>query len=121
VTRIYHFALVANWQEALERGGPYTVSSIDSTLEDEGFIHCSTAAQLRRTADRFYAGRDDVVLLVIDPERTGVELRFEPTEHADGGFPHLYGPLPLEAVVEVRPVGLGVDGKLLLDGTGSGF
>jgi glutathione S-transferase len=115
MTPIYHFALEANWREACERGGPYEISSIDATLAEEGFIHCSTAAQLRRTADRFYAGRRDVLLLTIDPERVAAPLVYEPADRPDGGFPHLYGPLPIDAVVEVRHLLLDAEGRLELE------
>jgi uncharacterized protein (DUF952 family) len=65
-----------------------------------GYIHLSTQRQWLATLGRFYRGVDGLVLLVIDGERVAAPVRFE---HADGDdFPHLYGPLPLDAVVDVR-------------------
>ncbi len=105
--KLYHLALAGHWDP---EAADYTRSTIDRTLEEEGFIHCSTEAQLRQTADRYYAGRSDVVLLTVDPELVGTEIRVE------GGFPHIYGPLPTAAVVSAEPVPLGEDGRLRFDG-----
>ncbi|MEJ2709757.1 MAG: DUF952 domain-containing protein [Anaerolineales bacterium] len=67
------------------------------TLETEGFIHCSKPEQVLETANRYYAGRQDLVLVWIDPQRVKAEIRWE----AAGGqvFPHIYGALNLDAVV----------------------
>ena len=74
------------------------------SLAEQGFIHCSFAEQVQATADAFFAGRTDVVLLEIDPARLGaVEVRVEPAGDP-AGFPHLYGPLPVTAVVRVLPL-----------------
>lgn len=102
---ILHVALRDEWQEAVERGGPYDRSTIGRSLAEVGFVHCSFPEQLAPTLARFYRGRDDVVILHIDPELTGVELRVEDLEGSGTAFPHLYGPVPLAAVVDVRPVG----------------
>ncbi len=93
----FHLALRGEWDEAVARGGPYTRSSLGRSLEEEGFIHLSLAEQVDGTFERFYAGRTDVVRLGIDPARLVPEVKVE------GGFPHLYGPLDLAAVVEARP------------------
>ena len=66
------------------------------TLPSEGFIHCSTAEQWPRVLAERFAGRDDLVLLEIDTARLTAELRWE------DGFPHVYGPLEVEAVVSAR-------------------
>lgn len=95
--RVFHIALSSEWNQALEEGAYRTGS-----LEQEGFIHFSTGKQLLRTANKFYTGRRDVVLLVIDPAMLACELRYEPIE--DGQmFPHLYGKLNLDSVLEVLP------------------
>jgi glutathione S-transferase len=100
--RIYHLALGAEWREAQAGGQDYRRSTVGRSLEDEGFIHCSFAHQVRATADRYYAGLSDVVLLVIDPSRLDAEVRVETPEGAHEAFPHIYGPIPVDAVVEVR-------------------
>lgn len=66
----------------------------------EGFIHCSTAAQLVTTGRRHFAGQSDLVVLEIDPDRLRWELRWE--ESGGEPFPHLYGPLSLDAVIAVQ-------------------
>ena len=101
---ILHLADRAAWEAARTSGTPYAMSTRDLTLEQEGFIHCSAdEAQESGDLDRFYRGIEDtLVLLVIDPEKLDAEVRYEP---ADGLlFPHVYGPIPIEAVIEVRPV-----------------
>jgi glutathione S-transferase len=107
-SHIYHLALRHAWEAAKEEGGPYRRSTIDTSLEDEGFIHCSYRDQVQGVADRFYRDRTDVLLLVIDNAKVEAEVR---TENL---FPHIYGPLPLQAVVRVEPVAQGDDGRLLV-------
>ena len=97
--RIYHLALRHHWEEA-QRTGAYRQSTIEKSLDDEGFIHCSYDHQVRDTADRFYGGRDDVIVLEVDPALVDAEIRVEQ------GFPHIYGPLPVEAVVRAEPFGV---------------
>jgi uncharacterized protein (DUF952 family) len=91
---LFHITTRDAWQHAVGVG-EYSPPSLAS----EGFIHLSTEAQWPRTHARFYQATNDLVLLVIDPERCG-EIRFEA---ADGdSFPHLYEVLNVSAVVEVR-------------------
>ena len=71
-------------------------------LAAEGFIHCSTQAQLAEVAARFYPDRDDLVLLTIETEAVSAILRFEDFDDAGEGFPHIYGPIALEAVTSHR-------------------
>ncbi|HEY8760197.1 MAG TPA: DUF952 domain-containing protein [Candidatus Dormibacteraeota bacterium] len=66
----------------------------------EGFIHCSTAAQLESSGRRHFAGQTGLVVLEIDPERLRWELRWEASQGET--FPHLYGPLDLDAVISVQ-------------------
>ena len=107
---IYHIATRADWERSLE-GGEYTRSSVDTTLAEEGFIHASAASQVAGTANRFY--RDvpgDLVLLVIDVGLLRAEVRYEDVPGADRPFPHIYGPLNVDAVVAARPFAPRPDG-----------
>jgi glutathione S-transferase len=107
---IYHIATRADWEHALE-GGEYTRSSLDKTLAQEGFIHASQASQVAGTANKFYRGvPGDLVLLVIDAGLLHAEVRYEDVPGAELPFPHIYGPLNTDAVVDVRPFGPGPDG-----------
>jgi uncharacterized protein (DUF952 family) len=92
---IFHITSDAEWRSALAAGA-YRAPSLD----DEGFIHASTATQVAGTAARYYAGRRDLVLLTIDPDAVTVEIRWEPSH--DQLYPHLYGPLAVGAVLDVR-------------------
>ena len=69
----------------------------------DGFIHLSTAAQLTATVDRHYAGRDDLHVAEVDLEALGDAVKWEPARGGDD-FPHLYGDLPLDAVVAYSPL-----------------
>jgi pimeloyl-ACP methyl ester carboxylesterase/uncharacterized protein (DUF952 family) len=109
---VYHLALRGDWEAAVAAGAPYRRSTIGASLEEVGFIHCSLAEQVQATADRFYRGRDDVVLLRIDPSRVGSTVRLENLDGGDELFPHLYGPVPLSAVTEVVPVPPDGEGRL---------
>ena len=100
--RIYHLALASDWAAAQD-AGDYRISTLGRTLEQEGFIHASRADQWRATRQRFYAGvPEELVLLEIDPALLTCELRVEYVPAADDTFPHLYGPLNLDAVVAVH-------------------
>ena len=98
---IFHIIRRGEWLEALERG-----DYVPASLSAEGFIHCSTADQVAATAKRWYAGVADLVLLRIDTELLAAELKYEAprnggSERQNERFPHLYGALNLDAVVEV--------------------
>ena len=79
------------------------MSTRGRTLAEEGFIHASTAEQVPLVAGAYYRGVPDLVLLVIDTERVrpGAPLRTVPGQ--PDPYPHIYGPLNLDAVVETRP------------------
>jgi uncharacterized protein (DUF952 family) len=102
---IYHMCRRAEWAAA-EAAGAYRGSSQDAA---DGFIHFSTATQIRESARKHRAGQDDLVLVTVEADRLGAALKWEPSR---GGalFPHLYGALPLEAVVRVDPLPLGPGG-----------
>lgn len=70
-----------------------------------GFVHLSTPEQVHLPANRLYRGHQDLLLLHVDPDQLESPLRWEPgTEHDPPGmvFPHLYGPLPVTAVIDVH-------------------
>jgi uncharacterized protein (DUF952 family) len=101
---LYHMARRADWEKA-EAGEPYLGSADD--LRD-GFIHFSTAAQVAESAARHRAGQDDLLLIVV-AETASASWRWEQARSGDL-FPHLYGPLPMDAVVGVHELPLGPDG-----------
>ena len=105
-TCIYHMCRREEWRAA-QAAGLYRGSSQDKA---DGFIHFSTAAQIVESAAKHRRGQDDLVLLAVDARRLGAALRWE---EARGGelFPHLYGDLPLDAVVRAQPLRLGDDGR----------
>ena len=102
---IYHMCRHDEWQAA-QVNGAYSGSSQDVA---DGFIHFSTAAQVRGSAAKHRAGQTGLILLGVDPHALGAALKWEPSR---GGqlFPHLYGPLPVTAVVHADPLDLGPDG-----------
>jgi uncharacterized protein (DUF952 family) len=103
---IYHLTSAAEWEDA-GNAGEYRVSTRGRTLDEEGFIHCSLAGQVAGVADRFYRGRTGLVLLTIDERRVGPEIRYESPAGTAETFPHIYGPLNLDAVVNVTPFEFG--------------
>lgn len=114
---IYHITSRRAWQEAQQRGEYRTDS-----LESEGFIHCSTQTQVLPVAEKYYKGQQDNLLLVIDPSLLTSELRWEPPSGGasppgvpDGElFPHIYGPINLDAVVKVYDLESNPDGSYKL-------
>jgi uncharacterized protein (DUF952 family) len=107
---IYHIATAADWERAL-RDGQYTTSTRGLTLAEQGFIHASTAAQVALVANAFYQGEPDLLLLVIDSGLVVPEIRYEHVPGQARPYPHIYGPLNLDAVVETRPFEPGPDGQ----------
>lgn len=104
--RVFHLTTATEWAAA-QGAGSYTGSTRGRTLAEEGFVHCSLAHQVATTRERFYAGVPDVVLLEVDTDRLTSPWRIEQVGVADGdetAFPHVYGPLDLDAVMGVRPL-----------------
>ncbi|MCS0605109.1 DUF952 domain-containing protein [Streptomyces sp. LP11] len=102
--KILHVTERALWDTARERG-TYEISTRGRTLAEEGFIHFSTDEQLPRIAGLLYGdytGPDELVVLVVDPALVGAPVRYEALEPGGEEFPHVYGPVPVDAVVEVR-------------------
>ncbi|MBN0047982.1 DUF952 domain-containing protein [Streptomyces actuosus] len=102
---ILHLTERSLWEEARAHGA-YTMSTRGRTLAEEGFIHCSTRAQFPAVAAFLYSSPDrpeDLVVLVVDPERLAAPVRYEAPEPGGEEFPHVYGPIPVEAVVDVEP------------------
>ena len=98
---IFHLTEPERWQRSLAEG-VHTGSSRGIELADEGFIHCSTDAQWSATRERYYADVDPVLLLHIDETRLGTPVVHEQLGAAREPFPHVYGPIPLDAVVRVE-------------------
>jgi uncharacterized protein (DUF952 family) len=101
---IYKICPNALWGEA-ERVGVFRGAPVDAR---DGFIHFSSATQVRDTATRYFAGASDLMLIAVDADALGEALKWEVSRGGDL-FPHLYGELPLAAVLWVRPLPLGVD------------
>ena len=94
--RIFHITTREQWNHA-SLAGKYQADS----LLTEGFIHCSTGAQLAASGRRHFAGEIGLVVLEIDPAELRWELRWEESPQGET-FPHLYGPLDLDAVISVQ-------------------
>lgn len=107
---ILHIAEAAQWASAKDEG-VYLVSTLGKTLAEVGFIHCSGPDQVEHVANAAYVGQQDLVLLLIDPERVRAEIRYESAEGGLELFPHVYGPLNVDAVVEVVAFPPGPDGR----------
>ena len=114
---ILHITSRKEWIKAT-RLGQYSAPS----LAAEGFIHGSTIRQLLPVAAKFYKGQPGLVLLEIDPKRLASEVKWE--QPSDGGpppgvpdgesFPHIYGPINLDAVVQVLDFEPGENGEYSL-------
>lgn len=102
---IYKILRQPEWRAAQVQG-ELTGSPVDIA---DGYIHFSTAHQLRQTAARHFSGEPDLIVLAVDPDRLGAALRWEPSRGGDL-FPHLYGVLPLHAIAAVYALPLGEDG-----------
>jgi uncharacterized protein (DUF952 family) len=99
VSTIYHITTRANWEKA-KSAGEY----IDPSLAIEGFIHCSLADQVNGVLQRYFAGQSDLVKLEIETSLLTSELKYEWAASVSDNFPHVYGPINLDAVQQVHPV-----------------
>lgn len=102
---IFHLVDRPSWEAALALGEHRPPS-----LRDQGFIHFSTEDQVLATANRFFAGQSELVMLLIDDSKLEGLLKYEAGEPGQV-FPHFYGPLPVSAVsavIRVRPDADGV-------------
>jgi uncharacterized protein (DUF952 family) len=100
---IYHLVPRECWER--DAAEPFRTDS----LATEGFIHCSHAEQVGRSANRFYASATDLLVLTIDPARLTSPLREEPATSGEI-FPHIYGPIDRDAVITAVPLTRGSDG-----------
>lgn len=96
---IYHVTTGEEWKKALFDGS-YEAPS----LKSEGFIHCSTEQQVQGVLERYFSGQANLLKLVIDTEKLNFELKFELAPSVNEEFPHVYGPINLDAVVGILPL-----------------
>jgi uncharacterized protein (DUF952 family) len=108
-TTIYHICERKDWEAAQEMG----VYRADS-LESEGFIHCSREDQVAGVANFIFKGMEDLVLLCIAVDKLQAELRWEGSE--GDVFPHVYGPIGLDAITHVVDFPAGGDGVFKFPG-----
>ena len=105
---IYRIAEQADWNRA-QRDGFF----VSADLAAEGFIHCSQQHQVSQTAQKYYAGKIALVLLEIDAAALGAALVHEDLT-GSGMFPHVYGPIPLNAVLRHFDFAVDADGRFTL-------
>jgi uncharacterized protein (DUF952 family) len=99
---LFHLALRRDW-EAAKEAGEYRVSTRGRTLAEEGYLHASYAHQWQGVRAAYYADvTEPLVLLEVDPALLDVPVVVEVPAGGDEAFPHVYGPLPVAAVVAVR-------------------
>ena len=96
---IYHVTIAAEWQTAQEQGF-YQAPS----LALEGFIHCSEAGQVAGVLQRYFRGKTGLVKLTIDTEKLTSRLQYDLAPSINEAFPHVYGPINLDAVVAVDAI-----------------
>jgi uncharacterized protein (DUF952 family) len=106
---IFKIATRANFETA-RSAEAYLGMPIDDA---DGFLHFSTASQLRETLSKHFAGQGDLVLLEVDAQAIGTPLRWEPSRGGDL-FPHLYAPLPLVAITRQASIAVDADGSVNL-------
>jgi len=99
--RVFHLTTPEVWAAAQE-AGVYTTSTRGRTLEQEGFIHCSEAHQVEGVRSFWFDDLDDLVVLEIETDLLTSPWRSEQLAGADEPYPHVYGPVDLAAVVDVR-------------------
>lgn len=104
------FKVLSREQMAELEGGVFAGSAVDRT---DGFIHLSTAAQLDVTVDKHFAGQVNLHVAAVDLAVLGTAVKWEPSRGGDL-FAHIYGPLPLSAVIAYSPMERDGEGKVKL-------
>ncbi|MGY2132014.1 DUF952 domain-containing protein [Hymenobacter sp. HD11105] len=106
---IYRIAELADWQTAQQTG-----FFVSADLRAEGFIHASELYQVEATANRYYAGRTDIILLELDESElwvAAVPVKREYAQARNDYFPHVFAPIPLAAIVRALPFQTEPDGQ----------
>ncbi len=96
---IYHIAFNKDWEEAKQKG-----YYEHPTLKSEGFIHCSLDNQVAGVLERYFQGATGLVKLVIDTEKLTSKYIFDWSKSTADTFPHIYGPIDIDAVIDIIPV-----------------
>jgi uncharacterized protein (DUF952 family) len=96
---IYHVTTVTEWKTAQQKG-----SYESASLATEGFIHCSQVHQVAGVLERYFAGQKGLVKLVIDTDKLTSKYVFELSPSVADTFPHVYGPVNIEAVIKVEDI-----------------
>lgn len=73
---------------------------IPKSLETSGFIHCSTGTQIQNTANRLFKGERRMLLLVINSALVDAEIKYEVDDETGEKYPHIYGPLNPDAIID---------------------
>jgi len=116
-SHVFHIAFLRDWRAA-EQEGSYRTSTRGLTLEEVGYIHAGFAEQVATVGTAFYADvTESLVVLVIDVQRLNVPVVVENLEGGNDAFPHIYGALPIEAVVDLRPASM-TDGRFVVEDGG---
>ncbi len=105
---IYHLIKKESW-DSVKKSDTY----LPNSLEREGYIHCSFENQVVKVADTIYKGQNDIMLISIDEKKLGDLVRYENLFNLNEEYPHVYGPIPLKAVVHVQKLVAGEDGCFL--------
>lgn len=114
MTIILHITQKEQWERA-KLDGIYR----GDTLDSEGFIHCSQPTQVVKVANTFFYNQQGLVLLYIDSNKVSSEIRYEEVEEGEQ-FPHIYGALNVDAVIQVIDFEPGEDGFFELPNKGRG-
>lgn len=93
---IYHVTTANEWNAAKEKGQYESLS-----LKEEGFIHCSLETQVPGVLQRYFAGKTGLVKLVIDTDKLRSQLIYDWSTSNEDTYPHIYGPINTDAVIEV--------------------
>lgn len=91
---IYHITTKDEWQQAR-----LIQAYMADSLNTQGFIHCSTREQILGTANSYFKGKNDLVILCIEADRVQAPIKYEHPEGDPRTFPHIYGPLNIKAVL----------------------
>lgn len=106
---LFHLASKEEWRTYSTKG-----FVVPESLQTEGFVHTSLGNQVQETANRIFAGRDDMLLLVIDPMRIQEPIKYEVAENGEK-YPHVYGKFSIDAIIDKLPLKPDKSGKFSIN------
>jgi uncharacterized protein (DUF952 family)/flavin reductase (DIM6/NTAB) family NADH-FMN oxidoreductase RutF len=96
--KIFHIVKKGEWEKHSQ------LSYQSESLKTQGFIHCCTQDQIKKVLDQWFRGQTSLIVVEIDTDLLKAKVKYENLEGGAELFPHIYGPINLDAVINEKPI-----------------